>query len=176
MAGGLTARHGGSALLLGALCAGLVFVIYGELVEPAEGPGTLRSSAANAEGPQRPASTSDASNLPPIDAYAEVVKRPLFSTTRQPPPPAAAQDSTGKSSFVLIGIVISQSERTALIQAGRGATIARLREGQTVDGWTVQSIAADRVTLERGGVRQELKLKNQPTTGRPNPPAPPPRG
>jgi general secretion pathway protein N len=117
--------------------------------------------------------------LPPLATYAEVTQRPLFSATRQPPPPEAGQDLLGKSnSFVLLGIILTPDERAVLIRHGHPAEIARLKEGQAVEGWTVQSILPDRITLQHGASEVELKLKDQPgNAGAPGMPRPPqPRG
>jgi general secretion pathway protein N len=100
--------------------------------------------------------------LPPIERFAEVTRRPLFSPTRQPPPPEAVKDTQGNpNNFALLGIIIADGGRVALIEYGRPPALARLKEGQAVEGWTLQSILPDRVVLQHGATEQEVKLKDR---------------
>jgi hypothetical protein len=95
--------------------------------------------------------------LPPIDAFAEVTNRPLFSPTRRPP--EHAEDALGSTDeLVLTGIVVSAFDRTALIRHGQPLKTARVREGQSIAGWTVRSISTDRVLIENAGTEHELRL------------------
>jgi general secretion pathway protein N len=168
--------YGLTTLLLCALCAALGYTIYDELdalapIGPAAAlPGTLPAAAPPVPRAPEPAVFT----LPPLDRYAEVVQRPLFAPTRQPPPPETVQDNqTKSSSFTLAAIIISGQGKVALIQHGKPPVLARLSVGQSVDGWTVQSVLPDRVVLERAAVLQELKLKDKPGAGVVTPPRPP---
>ena len=166
------ATRRGMALVLVALCLALGAIIYAELGPARDA--TPAAPAAAAAGDPAPALPPQPSSftLPPIETYAEVAQRPLFSPTRQPPPPEAAQDALGKSSgFALIGIIIVEDGRIALIQHGRPPVLARLKEGQVVEGWTVQSILPDRVMLQHGATEHELKLRDRPAQPRQPPPA-----
>jgi type II secretory pathway component PulC len=116
--------------------------------------------------------------LPPIEGYSEVTRRPLFSPTRQPPA-NVVQDTQGNTGdFTLQGIIITDDGKVALIEYGRPPVLARLKEGQAVEGWTLQSILPDRVVLQHGGSEQEIRLKDragQPVQPRQPVAAPPPR-
>lgn len=176
------ATRPGLALLLGLLCLGLGVIVYRELDatggEVAAGPAPVAAGAAPPLPPQ-PASAP----LPPLEAFAEVVRRPLFSPTRQPPSEAVKDTQGNAGNFALLGIIISNGVRVALLQHGRPPATARLKEGQGVDGWTIQSILPDRVVLQNGAAEQEIKLKDRPQQP-PQPPQPrqparaepPPRG
>jgi hypothetical protein len=158
----MTTGYRGLTLLLTVLCVGLAMVIWRE-TGGAEMGSVPSSAIAQAMPPAaaKPSAAKGAPALPPISAYAEVTERPLFSPSRQPAPPEAAQEDLGNSSaFTLLGIVISEGERMALIEHGKPGVIARLKEGQAVEGWRVQTIEADRVILEHGGTQQPLKLKD----------------
>ncbi|MGO8914491.1 MAG: hypothetical protein ACLQJR_01125 [Stellaceae bacterium] len=164
----------GAALLLGALCGGLAVLVATELAGAPDASTTAPSPAAATTPPLPPLPA--AFRLPPLASYAEVAERPLFSATRQKPPAEPGQDLLGKSgSFVLLGVVISEAGRAALVQHGHPVEIARVSEGQAVEGWTVQSILPDRVVLEHGATEYELKLKDVPAAA-PGTPRPPPRG
>jgi general secretion pathway protein N len=164
----------GAALLLALLCCALAAIIAIELGGDAGGAATPSLDAA----PARPLPPLPAAfGLPPLSSYAEVAERPLFSATRRRRPEEAGQDLLGKSSsFVLVGVVISQAGRVALVQHGHPGELARLGEGQAVEGWAVQSILPDRVVLQHGATEYELKLKDLPAApGAPHAP-PKPRG
>jgi hypothetical protein len=153
----MTTGYRGLVLLLTALCVLLAMVIWREsgASDTASVPSAPLPAAAGLPA------AKGAPALPPISAYAEVTERPLFSPSRQPAPPEAAQEDLGNSSaFTLLGIVISEGERMALIEHGKPGVIARLKEGQAVEGWRLQAIEADRVILEHAGTQQPLKLKD----------------
>lgn len=145
-------------LLLLALCFGLAGVIYVEATEP---PLPLPADTA-----PRATATPDVAgagrpsfSLPPLNAYAEVAARPLFTETRRPAPGALAGDPAS-ANFTLVGIIISGSDRHALMAHGQPPRTERIVEGQSVDGWTVESILSDRIVLRRVDTRIEVKAKN----------------
>jgi type II secretory pathway component PulC len=159
-------------VLLVALCAALAVVVYRELggVAAPAPPAVENAGAA----PRTPSASLPASGfkLPSLDSLAEVSQRPLFSSTRRPPPPEVAGDAFGPASgFALVAVIISDTGKVALIQHGRPPALSRVTEGQTVEGWAVQSISPDRVTIEHGGAQHELKLKDRTP---PQPPVAPP--
>jgi len=154
----------GVTYALGALCAVLCVVIAYELAAP-HGP-TVASVAPPLRAPTPPPAAIK--TLPAMDTFAEVTERPLFSPTRKPAPLEAVPDAGGNvNGFFLTSIVVDGGQREALIQHGHPPALSRLIEGQSVEGWTVQSIEADRVVLQRAGTAQELKLKDRPPTQRP---------
>jgi general secretion pathway protein N len=172
------AARPGVALLLSALCLAFGGVIYYELgMAGGEAPTAPMPAVGGTAPPLPPQPASSA--LPPIESFAEVTRRPLFSPTRQPPPPEAVKDTQGNpNNFSLLGIVIADGGRVALIEYGRPPALARLKEGQTVEGWTLQSILPDRVVLQHGATEQEVKLKDragQPAQPRQPGAVPPPR-
>lgn len=161
----------GVALVLGALCLALGATLYRELDGASRPPVAAPAAAPAAAAPLPPEPAAAA--LPPLGAYADVVQRPLFAPTRRPPPPEAAQDLLGAAEgFALLGTVIADDRRSALIRYGRPPRLARLGEGQAVEGWTVRTILPDRVLLEHGATRRELTLRDRP--GAPPPGVHPP--
>ena len=137
------------------LCAAM---LYRELTEPAPAPSKAAAGQATVTAPVAPPAGAPASfAMPPLQAYAEVTARPLFSPGRRPP--SVSQQVAGPaSSLALVGVVISRDGRIALIRQGKAPAAARVQEGQLVDGWTVKSIAADRVVVRSGATEAELKL------------------
>lgn len=144
-------------LLLLALCIGIATVIYLEVNEaapdlPANAPAAAARNAAKSDGGEPTFS------MPPLRSYADVLLRPLFSSTRRPPRDSAAVVSS--SGFTLVGIVRSVQERHALIEHGKPPHLDRVVEEQELDGWTVESILDDRVVLRHAGARLEVKVKD----------------
>jgi hypothetical protein len=88
----------------------------------------------------------------PGKLIAVAMARPLFSPTRRPPRAAGpvAEDFTGKR---LAGIVILPGYRLAIF-AVNGAKPLALTEGETVNGWQIETITPRDISL-RGpmGVR-----------------------
>lgn len=156
----LSSQHTVGVLLV-ALCLGLGALAASEL--------RIASIPAQDQGPpaagKTPAtSTPAAFVLPPIQRFAIVTERPLFSPDRKPQ--LHADDTAGAwSSFVLAGIIITPASREALVLHGKPQSIAHIQEGQALEGWTVTSIYPDRVVFRDGLSEHELKL---------TPKAPPP--
>lgn len=128
---------------------------------------TGKTTAKTKDSP--PKQSYDNPSLPPISAYAAVVKRPLFSDTRrpfipeeitkkakEPPSPPTRQQ---QEEYNLSGVIITSDQRLALIEIQRGRKIKRLREGEKLNGWVVASIQADQVTLKRGNDKKVLPLR-----------------
>lgn len=151
----------GMALLLSLLCLMLGATLYREL-GGGSAPGAVAPAALPAAAAPLPPAPA-AAGLPPLGAFAEVLQRPLFAETRRPPPPEAAQDTLGAADgFTLLGTIIAGNGKSALIRYGRPPKLARLGEGQAVEGWTVREILPDRVLLEHGATRRALKLVDRP--------------
>jgi general secretion pathway protein N len=154
MAMRLSSQHA-VAILLGALCLGLGALAVSEL--------RAAPVAAQDEGPPAAASKTPATStpaefaLPPVQRFAVVTERPLFSPDRKPP--QHADDTAGAwSSFVLAGVIITSASREALVLHGKPQTIAHIQEGQALEGWTVTSIYPDRVVFRDGLSEHELRL------------------
>jgi general secretion pathway protein N len=95
---------------------------------------------------------------PPIDQFSEILDRPLFASSRRPPDrPAAAIEPAQPLTVVITGILITPAHRMALISPDKGQKARRIREGDTVQGWTVVSIEPRRVTFQRAGAERSLQ-------------------
>ncbi len=167
-------RHRGLVLFLSALCLGLGALVWREYAEPTLSGAVLPGTTDSRASPTPPLPKEAPFALAPLEAYAEVIQRPLFSSTRKPPPEAARQAAGDTSSFVLLGIVISESGRSILLQHGRPPVLVRLSEGQAVEGWTLQTIRPESVVFVNGGTEQEFKLKDLRGAGAAPGAAPPP--
>lgn len=93
-------------------------------------------------------------------AYPETLARPLFGSTRRPAPvepesvapPAAPPRLVG---YRLTGIVSTGARRMILLETPDGTSV-RLHEGESVDGWTVETIDETAVIVSLGQTRVDL--------------------
>jgi hypothetical protein len=149
--------------LLAVLCLGLGAVIAIEMSASPSSDEPAPQESAGAHPRVAKAAHDDASFvLPPASTFSEVVARPLFSDTRRPSAFAAAA-ADAHPAFVLVGTVLSSQARDALIRHGQPARVDHVAEGQTIDGWTVDSIQADRVIFTNAGARLEVSAKDATT-------------
>lgn len=172
--------------ILGSLCAFFAVVLIGELrasvpslsrATPVEPPAEIPADAAAAA----------TFSLPPLQSFAVVTQRPLFSPSRQPAP-APSGELDAWSSFVLAGIIISPDVREVMVLHNQPPTLIHLQEGEAIDGWTLESVFSDHVVFRNDTAKHELKLnviangKNsaapepRKTFMTPGPNPPPPRG
>lgn len=161
---GWSSLHLAGFAVLFAICLVCAVVVYRELADetPALIAGGAEPSVAAAIS--APAAADGTFVMPPLASYGEVTARPLFSASRRPA--AAARQTAVMSSLALAGVVISRDGRVALIRQGKSPGLTRAREGQQVGGWTVRSIAADRVVISDGATQTELKLHEDPAPSR----------
>lgn len=165
-------RAGGPSLILLLLCAVSGYAAYLEwsgvpvldriFFSSESPPATAAPAGATgsvpAGGPQRALP-----GLPPLDEFAEVAERTLFNPTRRPiePPEVDKAQIVKPSLFTLIGILISDGERMALIRRGRAADYLQVREGEEIDGWRVERIAPDRIVIRKGDTQEDVVLKDR---------------
>lgn len=151
-------------LLMAALCTLLGATLWLEIETWTSGPLLPRPILAG-QVAQKPQEAEPGLALAPEGAFSEITARPLFSASRRPPR-VAARAPSAPADLLLIGVVTSADDRSALISHGRPAKIERVAPGQELDGWTVQDVLLDRVVLVHQSDSVELKAKD----------GPPPRG
>jgi hypothetical protein len=96
--------------------------------------------------------------------YQELVARPLFWTERRAvvsESPVPATTANQPLAFVLIGVVMSPQSKHALLSKPGSDEVLKVQPGDIVEGWQVESMAADSVTLSRGGERQQITLDEE---------------
>jgi hypothetical protein len=136
----------------------------------------LRFDVGKRRGGQTAGLSSTAEEAMPVPLFAladretltETVTRPLFTPNRQPPgaAPAASPVETSPaarpnaSRYALSAIIIVDNERIALLTDTATGSLNRVREGETVAGWRVESIQEDSAVLRNGDTRAELSLRN----------------
>jgi hypothetical protein len=160
------------ALLLAS--AALGSVVYDEL---AAAPVAASPSAPSVPGTANEGPRATPFAMPPFDTYAEVTARPLFFPTRRPAPvQAASAELVDARALVLVGVILSETGRVALIARANLPGANRVAEGQEIEGWTLTAIEADRVVLRHGTIEAELRLRDRnPAQPRANKPLSLPR-
>jgi len=102
--------------------------------------------------------------LPPLSEFAGTVERPLFLSDRRPPEPdevvEAAPEKTRPLQVIVTGVILSEAGRFALVRREGAAEVFRLAARDTIDGWSVKEVLADRVIFERDEDSLEVELKD----------------
>lgn len=153
-------------LALSFLCVALVGVVAYQLFGVT--PGVPRQGSLPPAGDSLVTPVLDIS-YDDRNAYSPIVDANLFSPARTPPArdvPAAPAPRTrpvpGLPGFQLKGIIITPDGRSALIELGRGSEYRRVVEGDMVDGWTMESIAADSISVKKEDTSTVVKLTVPP--------------
>jgi hypothetical protein len=138
-----------------------VIVVEWQGIEAA--PGTAAQAGPAPADPSPPAGKSGSGQpLGPLQSYAAVTARPLFTQSRRPP---ATVDGTVlaavEGNLFVAGILLSGGERIALVRQSTDRKAVPVREGQAVGGWTIRSISADGVILAGQGGETTLPLQKR---------------
>lgn len=123
--------------------------------------------------------------LEPLDRYAEISSRPLFSTNRQPQPffleGQGQEQASNDFDFVLSSVLITRNTRLAIVQPTQGGASVRFRQGEAEPAhprWRLVDVQPRSATFEGPDGVRTLELRvfdgrgGQPPT-RSSPPAPP---
>lgn len=102
---------------------------------------------------------------PPQRQFNEISARPLFFPSRRPFAPSAAEAEAAAVAepavaLELIGVLLTDHERAALLQPLGQASALWAREQQTVAGWLVEEIAPDHVRLREGDRVEVVELRD----------------
>lgn len=101
----------------------------------------------------------------PISAYSEIIERPLFRQDRRPyipPPPISVDRQENPRKILLSAVVISEDQRFVLVYTDANEKLKKLRPGQTFEGWTLERLEADSITLKKDARYKQVKLTVKP--------------
>ena len=127
-------------------------------------PEPLAEVAATADVPAVP------NPLPSLSALSETLSRPLFRSDRRPPTakvsPAITASETAEvapapsaDALRLVGMMRSgTSAQRALIRVAGSPNASWVEKGGEIGGWVIATINEDTVSVERKGVKADLKL------------------
>lgn len=115
--------------------------------------------------PELPAVTDDQRtfSLPPVSQLTEMVERPLFFEGRvrpveAAPAPAAPGEPPGK--IILVGVVISPDEETALVKPVGGDEVVPVSVGQSINSWKLEEIRHDRIVIRWEDRVEEVNIED----------------
>jgi hypothetical protein len=97
--------------------------------------------------------------LPPLDTLSATLEQPFFASSRRPASPiVTGSDSRAEPAVTLelLGTLTLPGGARALLRVKDTAAGTWLAKGETTSGWTVASIAKDRVVVKASGRRVEL--------------------
>ena len=99
-------------------------------------------------------------------AYAQTLERPLFVPSRRksppvpaapPPPPPTMQ----KGQFQLMGTIITDEMRVAVIKEISSGKERQIVQGYTINGLQLDVVEPDRIVFSQYGDQEEVRLKIQ---------------
>ncbi len=166
------------AALLLVICGGLAFLVAHGLNRTPNGAAiqaSVTDGAAKGELQPLPKITHGKKKL-----YDRVADDNLFSPERRPsvdaPPERSTQTAApsskgavGQPSFSLKGIIITPEGRSALVELKRAREYRKVVKGEVIDGWILESIEKDAVTVKKEGTSTIVTLK-QPEKSLPRAP------
>lgn len=150
---------------LAVLCLGLGWTVYADYHRPVPLKPVVGQAASGPilKGQDRVGSKRTAIALPPIEAFGEIVARPLFNVSRRPivVEEPIVPEKTSELKVMLSGIVIGHSQQIAHLRSETDKRTRALSVGDKIDNWRIESILPDRVVLRSGG-RVETLLMQKP--------------
>ena len=112
----------------------------------------VTAPAADPVAPAAPASVG----VPDRASLVVIIERPVFSESRRPS--GADEGPAPTLDFTLVGVVIADRERSAIVQPPHGGAVRRLAEGEEVGGWIVVDIAPDHIVVRHDTTEAEMPL------------------
>ncbi|MGN6314517.1 MAG: hypothetical protein ACTHMO_12260 [Rhodanobacteraceae bacterium] len=116
-------------------------------------------------------------SVPPLENFASVWERPLFSPDRKPIAAPATNNNANTGDLELTGVIMLPGLHMALLREKNSNRTLRVREGQSANGATVVEVKPRSAVVEINGSRTELPLKvgpPPPSSGTGGNGAPPP--
>ena len=146
-----------STLLLG-FCLALAAFVYVQVQR--EAPEPAPSGRGDATPPLAALPDQPSYTMAPVEEFAAIQERPLFSPTRRPPVQGAAAAAAPEPELqvTLVGVIISSEEQIAIVRLKDAGRFARLSVGDSFQGWILDSIEPSRITFRRGDVEEQIEL------------------
>jgi type II secretory pathway component PulC len=145
-------------MLLGVACLMLASVIYEQVAENRTIKSMKSSDVAEVGGAAARPTEVASFSVPDRQSLAVVLERPLFTETRRPSGVAGNGTQGMTVDFSLSGVVIAGGARSALVRSSNDGSLQQLKVGETIGGWTLVQVAADRVVVRRDTVEAEVFL------------------
>jgi len=152
------------AVLLLVICGGLALGLVHERYGSPEA--TSRISTPKTTAMQRTSEPLPVITYKKKRVYDRVVADNLFSPDRRPDVDNGKSDAVarpkqpaGLPRFSLKGVIITPEGRSALIKFARERDYRKVVKGEVVEGWILESIAADSVTVKKEGTSTVVRLR-----------------
>jgi len=101
-------------------------------------------------------------SVPPLEQFADVWEKPLFSPDRKPIAAPAGSSNTSTGDLELTGVIMLPGLHMALLREKNSGRTLRVREGQSANGATVVEVKPRSAVVDINGSRTELPLKVGP--------------
>ena len=150
------------SMLLGLAAVATALVLSAEV---ATGVRVDDAPEVDAESSDAPGASSALPSYVPqsFDSFSEILERPLFYADRQlPSEPKQALIAAAPPEplrLKLEGIAIMDKSRIALLRSQGDNVLVQMAEGMTHNGWTLESVLADRAIFKRGDDSTEIELE-----------------
>jgi len=147
----------------------LALILAVELLLPSQ-QGTANATATNDDSAMLPDFGNTSVVAPPIAQFVDMMERPLFFTDRRMPEPEADTAPVAPPTplrLKLEGIALAGGSRVAVLRNLNGDGLLQLAEGETHEGWTLDSLTSTSANFSRGPQQSELLLDPGTNTRRP---------
>ncbi|WLA54317.1 hypothetical protein [Bradyrhizobium diazoefficiens] len=144
--------------------------------------GAVRPIARPAQAASKPVPRGNPLWSVPLSALTATQERPIFSASRRPPPRAVAASPVEETQappppkpveappLLLVGAVVGEGDAIAILVNRIDQKVVRLRQGESLGGWSLTEVQPREVTLKQGDRSEVLALQ------RPSDPAAAPAG
>lgn len=146
--------------------------------------GTMRPIARPAQQvPGKPIPRGNPLWSVPLSALNATQERPIFSAMRRPPPRAVAASPVEESPapppspveapppLLLVGAVVGEGDAIAILINRNDQKVVRLRQGESLGGWSLTSVQPREVTFKQGERSEVLALRRPDAAASASPPA-----
>ncbi|AWM02444.1 hypothetical protein [Bradyrhizobium amphicarpaeae] len=147
--------------------------------------GTMKPIARPArQAPGKPVPRGNPLWSVPLSALTATHERPIFSAMRRPPPRAVAVSPVEESSapppprpveapppLSLVGAVVGEGDAIAILVNRLDQKVVRLRQGESLAGWSLISVQPREVTFKQGERSEVLVLQRPDQAAAASPPA-----
>lgn len=141
--------------------------------------GAVRPIARPAPAASKPAPRGNPLWSVPFSALTVTQERPIFSATRRPPPRAVAaapveevhvrppKPVEAPPPLMLVGAVVGEGDAIAILVNRTDQKIVRMRQGESLGGWSLTSVQPREVTFKQGDRSEVLALQRPDGTTAP---------
>ncbi|RXT36755.1 hypothetical protein [Bradyrhizobium betae] len=118
----------------------------------------------------------------PLSALPTTQERPIFSASRRPPPRAVAASPVDEAPpppprpvdapppLMLVGAVVGEGDAIAILVNRTDQKVVRLRQGESLGGWSLTAVQPREVTLKQGDRSEVLALQRPDAAATAGPP------